>query len=105
MVRLRDLRPGDGCSIPGKGKDFSCLIIGFRRGGHKFFRFLGYYVACVCLISTLRDCISCPSRVMLSKKNKSTFENGTLGSPETPVSIHFTPRNNPEDGRIEDIVL
>jgi hypothetical protein len=27
---------------------------------------------------------------------------GLIGSPEASVSIHLTPRNNPEDGRIQE---
>ena len=30
-----------------------------------------------------------------------TLEDGTKGSPEKSVSNHLTPRNNPEDGRIQ----
>jgi hypothetical protein len=29
------------------------------------------------------------------------FEDGTIGIPETSLSNHLTPWNNPEDGRIQ----
>jgi hypothetical protein len=57
------------------------LIVGLRRGGTKFFRLL-----------------SVPSsRVKLSKKKE------PRGSPETSVSNHLKPRNNPEDQIIQGI--
>jgi hypothetical protein len=34
--------------------------------------------------------------------NTLTLNMGPIGSPETSVSSHLTPRNNPEDGMIQD---
>jgi hypothetical protein len=56
------------------------------------------------LISTFWDSLSVPSlRIKLSKKKETdlSLKMGTIGSPKTSVSNHFTSRNNPEDGRIQ----
>ena len=53
---------------------------------------------------TFRDYLSVPfSRVKLSL-NILTLKYGTIGSPKTSVSNNITPRNNPNDRKIQGFV-
>jgi hypothetical protein len=70
-------------------------IVGYRRGWNEVFRLLGY-VAWGGLKSTFRNYLSVPS-----PGAKAYLELWILNrySPETSVSEHLTPHDNPEDGR------
>jgi hypothetical protein len=74
-----------------------CEIAGFGHGWNEFVSFL----CCGAWGSfnpTFRDYLSVPSS---RTKMYETIEDGPVGSPETSVSNHITPHNNPEDGRIQ----
>ena len=68
-----------------------CEIAGHHRGWTEFIRLLGYYEAYGGLKPMFRDYLSVPFLWPLKM--------GPIGSHETSVPRHLTPRNNPEDGR------
>jgi hypothetical protein len=69
----------------------------------EFFHLPSFYSAWGGLITTFRGYLLLPSSwVKLSKKKQpaSPFKMGLIGSTETSVLNHLTPRNNPEGGSL-----
>ena len=78
-----------------------CEIPGFFRSWTEFFRLLGWCAAWGGLKSTFRGHLSvAPLKVKMSWPYW-PLGLGPIGSPETSVSNHLTPRNDPEDWKIQ----
>jgi hypothetical protein len=75
------------------------MISSFRGRWYEFFRFLGYYAT----YGGLNRRFGTPCRFHLQgwSRPRRYLKMGPIGSPETSVLNHLTPRYNPKDERIQ----